>query len=105
MLGFIAIQFSGGLNGICSHLNDGQKVERGSTFSRTGRNAIVQDSNAIFTQVCIRFNEIPLRWKLDDNELCNSIVEAAGEAAPLGATTTTTAPSSGGDTTGDINDF
>ncbi len=82
-----------------------QKVERGSSFSRTGRSAIVQESTALYSQVCIVFDEIPLRWKLDDKELCNSIVEAGGEATSVGGTTTTTTAGSGGDTTGDINDF
>ena len=82
-----------------------QKVERGSSFSRTGRSAIVQESTALYSQVCIVFDEIPLRWKLDNKELCNSIVKAGGEATSVGGTTTTTAPTSGGDATGDINDF
>ncbi len=82
-----------------------QKVERGSSFSRTGRSAIVQESTTLFTQVCILFDEIPLRWKLDNKELCNSIVEVAGEATPLAATTTTTPAAGTGAAEGEVNDF
>lgn len=56
-----------------------QNVTRGSSFGRTGKNAIVQDSNALYEQVCLTFDEIPFRWKLDNNELCNTIQESSSE--------------------------
>lgn len=56
-----------------------QEVKRGSTFGKTGKNAIVQDSPALYNQVCLTFDEIPLRWKLDNNALCNTIQEVSSE--------------------------
>ena len=83
-----------------------QKVKRGSTFSRTGKDAIVQESPVFYSQVCIRFDEIPLRWKLDDKELCNTIVESTGQSAPLAASSGAAASSGGtGATESGINDF
>ena len=81
-----------------------QKVKRGSSFGRTGRNAIVQDSNVLYTEVCLTFDRIPLRWKLDNGELCNTIQESSGEATTVAITTNTTTAGGGG-ATGDINDF
>jgi len=81
------------------------EIKRGSTFGRMGRNAIVQESQFLYTQVCIVFDEIPLRWKLEDKELCNSIVESSGEPTPISGTTTTTTTSTGTGGSSDINDF
>ena len=83
-----------------------QTVKRGSSFSRIGRNAIVQDSTAVYNKVCIRFDRIPLKWKLDGKELCNKIQESSGSATAVSSTGTTTSTSGGGGTpTGDVNDF
>ncbi len=79
------------------------KIERGSTFGRAGSNAIVQESSVFYNQVCIKFDKIPLRWKLDNNELCNTIQESKGEPTPLTTPSTTTAPA--GTRESDINDF
>lgn len=88
-----------------------QKIKRGSQLGRAGRNAIVQESKALYTEVCIKFDDIPLKWKLDNKELCNTIVESSGEAATATATAAAaTAGSQGSGTAGttgegDINDF
>lgn len=79
-----------------------QTIKRGSSFGRVGRNAIAQDSTIFYNQVCLKFDKIPLKWKIDDKELCNTIQESAGTPTSVGAATTTT---SGGGGTGDINDF
>ena len=81
-----------------------QTVKRGSSFGRTGRNAIVQDSKAFFNEVCLTFDKVPFRWKVSNNEICNTIVESSGAPTTVSTTaTTTTAPS--GTAEGDINDF
>ena len=80
-----------------------QTVKRGTIFSKTGKNAIVKESSNIFNQVCITFDEIPLRWKLNDKQLCNKIQESAGTP-----TTIETPPTSGTTTNNpqdEINDF
>lgn len=79
------------------------KIKRGSSFGRIGSNTIVQDSTVFYNQVCIRFDEIPFRWKTDNNELCNIIQESSGKPTPLPSTTTTT--TTGGGRGEDINDF
>ncbi|MBI2101699.1 hypothetical protein HYT53_03725 [Candidatus Woesearchaeota archaeon] len=81
------------------------EIKRGSTFGRMGRNAIVQESAFLYTQVCIVFDEIPLRWKLEDKELCNTIVESSGEPTPISGTTATATTSTGTGGSSDINDF
>ncbi|MBI2650350.1 hypothetical protein HYX04_03475 [Candidatus Woesearchaeota archaeon] len=81
-----------------------QKVKRGSSFGRVGSNAIVQDSKISYNEVCLAFDKLPLRWKLDNKELCNAIVESAGAATTIAATTATTA-AGGGTAAGDVNDF
>ena len=82
-----------------------QKVARGSSFGRTGRSAIVQESPALYTQVCMTFDNVPLRWKLDNKELCNTIVESSAEPTTLSVPATSTAVSAGGTQEGEINDF
>ncbi len=81
-----------------------QKVKRGSSFGRTGRSAIVQDSTTFFNEVCLTFDKVPFRWKVSNNEICNVIVESSGAPTPISTTATTTTASSG-TAEGDINDF
>ena len=77
-----------------------QKVKRGSTFGRTGRNAIAKSSTAFYNEVCLTFDQIPLRWKLDNKELCNTIQQSAGAPTLIGTSTTSTpgGTDGGGDT-------
>ena len=48
-------------------------IGRGSTFGRFGTNAIVQESKSQYDKICIKFDKIPLKWKIQDNILCNKI--------------------------------
>ena len=80
-----------------------QKVKRGSSFGRVGSNAIVQDSNFLYTEVCITFDQIPLRWKLDNNELCNTIQESSSTPTSISQSQGGGATSGGGGSS--INDF
>ncbi len=80
------------------------EIKRGSSFGRTGRGAIVQSSKSLFSQICITFDQLPLRWKLDNNELCNTIVQSSGVPTPIGSSTASTS-TAGTDSTGEINDF
>ena len=80
-----------------------QKIKRGSSFGKTGRNAIVQDSNTSFNQVCLTFDKIPLRWKIENKEICNTIQESSG--APTTITTTTTTTTTSGGAQSEISDF
>ena len=74
--------------------NQDQSVARGSSYGRVGRDAIVQTSTFQYDKICIVFDEIPLRWKLDGKELCNTIQESSGEATTL-ASSSTSATASG----------
>ncbi len=60
-----------------------QTIKRGSSFGKSGRNAIVKESIALYSQICIRFDKTPLRWKLDDKELCNKIQESSEEPTKI----------------------
>jgi len=73
-------------------------------WKKIGINAIVKYSTTLYTEVCLTFDQIPLRWKLDNGELCNTIQESSGEATTVAITTNTTTAGGGG-ATGDINDF
>ena len=84
--------------------SDDVTIKRGSTFGKTGKSAIVQDSNALYEQVCMTFDEIPFRWKLDNKELCNKIQESAGEPTKI-STTTTATKTTEGKAESEINDF
>ncbi|MBI3034928.1 hypothetical protein HYY71_01265 [Candidatus Woesearchaeota archaeon] len=81
-----------------------QEVKRGSSFGRTGRNAIVQDSRAFFNEICMTFDETPLRWKVDDNKICNTIQESSSAATTV-SVPASSAASTGASAQGDINDF
>ena len=84
-----------------------QKVKRGSTFGRTGTNAIAKASTAFYNEVCLTFDNVPLRWKTSNNEICNTIQQSAGTPTLIEASAGTT-PSSGGGTgggAGEFNDF
>ncbi len=73
-------------------------IKRGASFGRVGISAIVKSSTAFYGQVCLTFDNIPLRWKLDNKELCNTIVVSSGAPAPLATTpqpSTATTPSQG----------
>ena len=48
-------------------------VGRGSSFGRFGNNAIVQESKTVYDKICIKFDKIPLKWKINNNILCNRI--------------------------------
>jgi hypothetical protein len=54
------------------------ELEKGEDFGAIKQSAIVQYSNFLYDQVCIEFDEVPSRWTLDDDELCNTISEASG---------------------------
>ncbi|MEK6808736.1 MAG: hypothetical protein AABY14_03555, partial [Nanoarchaeota archaeon] len=84
-----------------------QRVKRGSSFGRTGRNAIAQDSTAFYNEICLTFDQVPFRWKVSNNEICNTIVESSGAPTSVSTATATSTASSGGSGTaeGDINDF
>ena len=73
-----------------------QKVKRGSSFGRTGRNAIAKSSTAYYSQVCLKFDNTPSRWKISDNEICNSIVQSSGVPTSVTSTSTTATTSGGG---------
>ena len=84
-----------------------QKVERGSTFGRIGRNAIAKSSTAFYNEICLTFDQVPFRWKISNNEICNTIVESSGAptAVSSGGATTTTTSGGGGGAEGELNDF
>ncbi|MBI4143272.1 hypothetical protein HY487_00140, partial [Candidatus Woesearchaeota archaeon] len=83
-----------------------QKVKRGSSFGRIGRNAIAQDSTAFYNEICLTFDQTPLKWKTSNGEICNTIVESSGAPSTVATTaTSTTASSGGGAAEGDVNDF
>ena len=48
-----------------------------------GVEAIVQFSSFFYDRICIRFDEVPIFWTLDNEELCNFVVEAATEAEAI----------------------
>ena len=81
-----------------------QRVKRGSSFGRVGSNAIVQDSSTVFNQVCLKFDKIPLRWKIENKEICNTIQESSGAPTTI-ATTTIATTTAGGAAESEINDF
>jgi hypothetical protein len=66
-------------------------VTRGSSFGRAGtgeRGAIVRESSVLYKEVCLTFDKIPLKWKIDKKEggkfiLCNKIQESSGEPTRL----------------------
>ncbi|MBI2654003.1 hypothetical protein HYX02_04285 [Candidatus Woesearchaeota archaeon] len=80
-----------------------QNIKRGSVLRKSGRDAIVQESKALFSEVCLTFDKKPERWKLGGNELCNKVVESSGEPADLPAPATTS--TIGGNATTEITDF
>lgn len=82
-----------------------QKVKRGSSFGRIGRNAIVQDSTAFYNEICLTFDKTPLRWKVSNNEVCNTIVESSGTPTTVAATASAASSQGSGAVDGDINDF
>ena len=63
-------------------------IKRGSTFGKAGKNAIVKESKTLYNQICIRFDKIPLKWKIKDKELCNIIQESTGEPTIISTATT-----------------
>lgn len=80
-----------------------QKVKRGSSYSKTGRNAIVQESNFVYDKVCLSFDNKPLPWKISDNRLCTTIKESTGEPTSISALQS--ANSSAGKPSDEVNDF
>ncbi|MBI2542351.1 hypothetical protein HYV80_06595 [Candidatus Woesearchaeota archaeon] len=81
-----------------------QEVKRGSSFGRIGRSAIVQDSPAFYNEICLTFDQTPLRWKTRNGEVCNTIVESSG--APTSVSSSASSSGSGsGAAQGEINDF
>ena len=82
---------------------ENQEVKRGETFGKTGKDAIVKESRVIYDTVCLQFDKLPSRWKLDNNELCNKIVESSID--PLELDEGSSDSGSSGDSGGDLNDF
>ncbi len=83
-----------------------QVVKRGSTFGKLGSSAIVKFSPNLFSEVCLTFDKIPLRWKISGNELCNTIVEASGSPTQLQKSQQNAkSATSTGAKEGELNDF
>ncbi|MBI2654971.1 hypothetical protein HYX06_00920 [Candidatus Woesearchaeota archaeon] len=59
------------------------RIPRGSSFGRMGSNAIVKETKGEYAKICITFDKIPLKWKIKNNELCNTIQAASGEPTTL----------------------
>ena len=78
-----------------------QSVKRGSSFGRTGRNAIAKSSTSFYNEICLTFDKVPFRWKVSNNEICNTIVGSSGAATTISASTATSTTSSGGTGGGD----
>ena len=58
-----------------------QHVSRGSVFSKAGSSAIVKNSSIIYSEICLTFDKIPEKWKIDRKEddrylVCNIIKES-----------------------------
>ncbi|GEM_PF-2604318 len=79
-----------------------QVIKRGSSFGKSGKDAIVKASNTLYSQVCIRFDKIPAKWKIKDKELCNNIQASSEEPAIIKTASST---SSAKPSAGDMNDI
>ncbi|MBI2134531.1 hypothetical protein HYU09_00940 [Candidatus Woesearchaeota archaeon] len=66
------------------------EVEKGDRFGHIGRAAIVQYSRFFYDKICIEFETTPSSWRLDDDELCNTIM---GPSGPTSAGTAQQQPS------------
>ena len=58
-----------------------QNLGRGAVFSRAGPNAIVKNSSIIYSDICLTFDKIPEKWKIDRKQdgkytVCNKILES-----------------------------
>jgi len=56
-----------------------QTIKRGSTFGKVGINAIARRSKIFYNEICLTFDNTPLRWKVTGNQICNTIQESSGE--------------------------
>lgn len=79
------------------------EIKRGSQIKRSGTSAIVKDSRNFYSEVCLTFDEVPLRWKISGDELCNTIVESGSEPSALGGSSPSSPQPSGSG--GELNDF
>lgn len=79
-----------------------QAVKRGTSFGKSGKNAIVKYSGTFYSQVCIRFDKVPEKWKIKDKLLCNVIQESSEEPTTIKVPA---APGSGSSPATEINDF
>ncbi len=59
------------------------EIPRGTAFGKMGATAIVKETKNYYSRICLKFSEIPSTWKVDDNEICNVIVESAGEPTTI----------------------
>ena len=83
-------------------------IGRGSSFGRFGSTkteksepAIVKESKNVYDKICITFDRIPSRWKIENNRLCNKIEQSSGEPTPF----TRGQQSQPQGTDADLNDF
>ena len=65
-----------------------RNIGRGTSFGKMGRSAIVKETKILYTDICLTFDKIPLKWKLktkDDGKyiLCNKIQESPAEPTKL----------------------
>jgi len=58
-------------------------IPRGQSYGKAGKDAVVQDSKVLYSQICIRFDKVPLKWKISNKELCNTIQESTEEPTKL----------------------
>ena len=79
------------------------EIKRGSQVKRSGTSAIVKDSKNFYSEVCLTFDEVPLRWKISGDELCNTIVESGSAPSVVGGTSPSSPQPSGSG--GELNDF
>lgn len=52
---------------------ENQNVGRGSSFTKSGSSSVIRESTVKYTKICLVFDQIPEKWKLDGKKLCNSI--------------------------------
>ena len=70
-------------------LSENKKLEKGQSYGRLISDAIAQYSEYYYTQICIKFKEVPSFWTLDDDKLCNTIQGPSTEAETISSGGTT----------------
>ncbi|HLD86514.1 MAG TPA: hypothetical protein VJB12_00460, partial [Candidatus Nanoarchaeia archaeon] len=82
-----------------------QSIKRGDRFKKVGSSSIVKESTNYYTQICVIFDQVPYKWRISNNELCNYIMVNSGAATCVASSSGSSSGGSSSASSGETNEI